>query len=106
MACYILNAAILPSFGSFRYSGPLTAEEAAARLPDDAVSAIGHASSAVVLSKLLSRSVMVSRVPVQLLPGDSALVFRVKGRLPEGVVLDEQSIESIGVEFGWLERLD
>jgi hypothetical protein len=47
----------------------------------------------------------VNRVAAELQPGDSALVLRLKGRLPEGAVLTEQQMRELPFELGLLTRV-
>jgi hypothetical protein len=100
---YLLNSPVLTAYGEWDFSGPLSLQTARKRLNgQQVVSAIGHAASAALLTRLLARPVEVSRVAVQLRPGDSALVLRLLDRLPEGVVLDEHQIAAMPYELGWL----
>lgn len=41
----------------------------------------------------------------KMLPGDAALVLRLKQRLAEGQVLDAAALVKIDYELGWLQRL-
>ncbi|RME30644.1 DUF1874 domain-containing protein [Candidatus Parcubacteria bacterium] len=107
----LLNAAILTSYGEFKFER-IKLDEARQLIRDfvvegkEIVSAIGHASTAEILSELFEYPVQVQRVEVEQTPTDVALVFRLKGRLPEGKVLTRSEIEQIGYEFGRLEKLD
>lgn len=54
-------------------------------IPADAVSAVGHADTAAVVSNILGREILVNRVSISLQPGDVLYVAQlVGGRLPEG----------------------
>jgi hypothetical protein len=107
----LLNTAILTSYGKFRFKR-IKPDEARQLIRDfvvegkEIVSAIGHASTAEILSELFEYSVQVQRVEVEQTPADVALVFRLKGRLSEGQGLTRSEIEQIGYEFGRLEKLD
>lgn len=66
------------------------------------VSAVGHASTAQVLSRLLNREVPVNRVTIDIKPGEcpvAIVVFQLLERLPEGKVLTEQELQQL-VESG------
>lgn len=102
---YLLNTAILTAFGEFRFSGPISAEEAKRRLTGGFQSAIGHAASADFLSAMLAIEVPVDRSTITMEPGDRALVLRLRGRLPEGAVLTAAEMAVVPFELGWLERL-
>jgi hypothetical protein len=107
----LLNTAILTSYGKFRFKR-IKPDEARQLIRDfvvegkEIVSAIGHASTAEILSELFEYPVQVQRVEVEQTPADVALVFRLKGRLSEGQGLTRSEIEQIGYEFGRLEKLD
>jgi hypothetical protein len=101
---FLLNTPILTAYGSFCFSGPVAPEVAAERLAAGFVSAVGHASSAAFLTRLLGLDVPVSRISVTMAPGDSALVLRLRARLPEGAVLSAEEMAAVPYELGWLER--
>lgn len=96
---------MVTDYGEWRFEGPLSLEQARALAADGFVSAIGHEATARLLSHLLQQPVPVARISVSLAPGDKALVLRLKGRLPEGKVLNEEEIQSVGYELGLLEAV-
>jgi len=83
MTKYLLNSAVLTSFGLFFYSA-ITPEEAREWYGDGAnvISTIGYEETALALSELLGRPVPVNRVTIRMEPSDEALVFRLV--LPAG----------------------
>ncbi len=105
VALYLLNSPVISDFGHWSYQGPLTVAEAREIVAEGFVSAIGHLSTANLLSKILGRQVPVNRIPVVLEPGDRALVFQLERRLPEGRVLGEAELLRAGFRLGLLERL-
>lgn len=61
----------------------------------EVVSAIGHQSTAQLLSQLLGREVPVNRAMVELRDGDEAIVFQLMVRLPEGKVLSREELQQL-----------
>jgi len=100
----LLNTAILTTFGDYRYT-PVTLEHARWMVEEQPwQSAVGHAATAEVLSRLLGVNVPMNRVAYIQRPGDNALVFKLRDRLPEGTILTVEDIERIGYDFGLLTR--
>jgi len=109
---YLLNAFSLSMLAPSAFEGgtakikvkPIGPEEARELLTKFGfVSAIGHESTASFLSRLLGLPVPYNRVVVQLGRGDSAVIFQLLGRLPEGKVLTEQELATIRYQFFHLE---
>jgi hypothetical protein len=67
-------------------------------------SAIGHESTAVLLSNLFGFTIPVSRINVTLDVGDEAIIFKLKNRIPEGKILSLPELEAVGYEFLHLVR--
>jgi hypothetical protein len=63
------------------------------------ISAIGHQSTADAFSLILSDVVEVNRIPAKMQEGDSAIALKVLGRVPEGVILTFDELNSIGFEL-------
>ena len=104
MTVYILNSPILTNFGEYRYE-PISVEKARAILfGGEFVSAIGHESTAKFLSKLLGVAIPANRVAVKMEAGDKAIVFKIKQRLSEGIVLTEQELSKYEYELGLLTK--
>jgi len=68
------------------------------------LSAIGHESTASIISTLLGVDCPMNRVMYQQQPGEVAVVFKLDGRPPEGVILSKEEIEKIGFSWGKLTR--
>ena len=66
---------------------------------NELLSAIGHDSTAKIMTELLGVNVPMNRIQFEQEQGQTALVFKLKGRAPEGVVLTKEEIEEIGYEF-------
>lgn len=101
----LLNSSILTAFGVYRYE-PLSLENAQHLVADGFVSAIGHESTARVLSELLDVAVPVERDEYQQQVGEQAIVFKLKHRPPEGAILTTDEIRAIGYDFGLLTRTE
>ena len=104
MKVTILNTSIITSHGSFLYK-PCSLELAKQLVEPGFQSAIGHDSTAAVISTLLSIDCKTNRIQYKQQPGATALVFKLKGRAPEGSTLTAKEIETIGYEWGILKRL-
>jgi len=104
MTTYLLNTPILTSFGEWKFDGPITTEQAKLHIAQGFESAIGHETSAHFLSQLLNTEVPMNRISVTMQEGDSAIVLRIKSRLPEGKLLTHEEIASIPYELGYLIR--
>ena len=64
------------------------------------LSAVGHESTAQVMSTCLDREVEANRITVCPQPGDVFYCFKLDSRPPEGAILDLQTLESLG--FSWV----
>lgn len=67
------------------------------------MSAIGHQSTADILTELLDMPIPMNRILFQQEPGQKAICFKLKGRPEEGKILSREEIEQIGYEFKLLE---
>ena len=55
-------------------------------------SAVGHASTAEIISLLVGIEVPANRAAISLSPEDKLIVFQIQVRLPEGVVLTRDEV--------------
>ena len=84
MATYLANAFSLQMLSKLPATVNVN-EVNPTEVPADAVSVIGHADTAAVVSNILGREVPANRVAITLQPGDILYVAQlVGGRLPEG----------------------
>ncbi len=106
----LLNTSILTAFGEYRYE-PVSLERVKEMLRESGraqqlvQSAIGHQATAELMAVLLDYPVTMNRMEFRQSVDDVGLVFKLKGRAPEGVVLSRAEIEAMGYEFGLLTRL-
>jgi hypothetical protein len=73
----------------------LAASEARKWLAPGFESAVGHASTASLLSRLLGMPVPQNRIAVKLRPGDKVVALKLEGRLPEGHVLSDEELGTV-----------
>jgi hypothetical protein len=104
MQIAILNTSILTAYGMYCYR-PLSLSDVRALVAHhDILSAVGHASTAQILTELLGVDVPMNRIQFVQEVGQQAIVFKLKGRMPEGQILTREAIDAIGYEFGLLVR--
>lgn len=105
----LLNGGILTEYGTYTYA-PLSTEEARALVRKHLAgggaveSAVGHEATAELLSYLLDITVPANRIEYRQAPGDTALVFKLCARPPEGKALTREEVEAVGYELGLLTR--
>jgi len=74
-------------------------QEATSLVKEGFTSAVGHQSTAEVLSTLLGVEIPFNRVQLKLEHGDKILVFQLLTRLEEGRVLTREEISSLPFKF-------
>jgi hypothetical protein len=100
----LLNTSIATADGTYQLN-TITLDQAKELIKDkETLSAIGHASTAQVLTEILGIDVPVNRIQFEQRPDQSALVFKLKGRPEEGKILSREEIEQIGYEFKVMTR--
>ena len=62
---------------------------------NDFISAIGHESTAKIISNKLGFEVKANRIQIKLNSNDTVIVFQLLQRLPEGKVLSERELQQI-----------
>jgi hypothetical protein len=106
----LLNTSIVTSYGTFCYER-LSLDEARQLVREfqqqgkTIRSAIGHQSTADLLSRLLGFPVPVNRTEFEQTRDDAALIFKPKKRVSEGQILSREELEALGYEFGLLRLL-
>jgi hypothetical protein len=104
MTVYLLNSLIVPVDFTKQASvwvrmRRADVDEVRQLLRQGFVSAIGHESTATLLSQLLGISVPMNRIAVSAVPGDVLVHFALKTRLPEGRVLSEEELRQLDFYF-------
>jgi hypothetical protein len=99
MTVYLTNSFTLsmisPSLlteGAIIKASPISVGEVKALLKEGFVSAVGHESTARILSMLLGTEVPFNRAQISIKEGDVIVSFQFLIRLPEGKVLGEDEV--------------
>lgn len=100
-----MNAPVLTNWGKFDFSKK-DVKDAKTILSRGFISAVGHKGTADMLSSLLEMEIPTNRISIKMEIGDVAVVFKLKERLPEGVVLSKEELEKLSFEFGFLTMLE
>lgn len=101
----ILNTSILTTTGTFKLND-ITLDEAKNLVHNNEIlSAVGHKSTADVMTTLLNINVIADRIEFTQETGQKALVFKLNGRAEEGKILTEDEIQEIGYKFQLLTKL-
>ena len=99
----ILNTTILTADGDFSLK-TISLEEAQELISDrEILSAVGHESTAQVLTELLDVDVPLNRIQFVQKSGQKALCFKLNGRPQEVFILSKDDIEKMGYDFKILE---
>ncbi len=102
----ILNTSIVTNFGTFNHY-PVSLEDARKLVKNSVFqSAIGHQSTADLLSVLLEVPVAMNRIQYVQTVGESALVFKLNGRPEEGRIYTVEEIQQIGYSFSVLQMVE
>ena len=99
---YIANAfslGMLTSKTTYLMVKEVDIETVKAMLTQPFISAVGHESTARVLTKLLDVEIPFSRVPIKLQQRDKLVVFQLLTRLEEGRVLSEEELKQLQYKF-------
>lgn len=121
MALYLLNTTVVPSncdgYWEVRTISQSELDHLISELDhiinsNQFISAVGHESTASIMSTILGREVPVNRISVAPNEGDQLLCFKLNQRAPEGVILSKEQIEELGYHWvlmtyhgiGWLSR--
>lgn len=102
----LLNTSIITTEGEYSLTG-ISLEDARKLTLAHVMeldSAIGHASTAQIMTTLLGVDVPVNRQMFAQQVGQQALVFKLNGRPEEGKILTAEEIEAIGYKWQLLVR--
>lgn len=102
----IFNGTVATTNGLYRVSD-LSDNEARRLLAENGyVSAIGHESTAKIISELMGMDIPMNRINFTQKVGQKAVVFKLNRRPEEGAVLSREQVESVGYSFKLMERLE
>ncbi|WP_353572611.1 DUF1874 domain-containing protein [Candidatus Albibeggiatoa sp. nov. BB20] len=101
---FLLNSPVLTAYGQWQFL-PVSLMDARKLVETDFISAIGHESTAQLLSQLLEKEIICQRISITMQPQDRALIFRIKKRLPDTRELTQAEISQLSYEFGLLRYL-
>ena len=83
---------------------PITIEYAQRLIKENGfISAIGHNSTAEVLTTLLETNIPMNRIQFKQSPGQKCIVFSLNKRIEEGRILSFDEIREIGYSLNLLE---
>lgn len=102
----LLNTAILTDDGHFGLETISLddAKDIIRLFGGEILSAIGHQATADILSDLLEIPVPMNRIEFKQQVGQTAIVFKLRGRVPEGMILTRGEVERIGYDLKRLDR--
>jgi hypothetical protein len=66
---------------------------------DGFISAVGHESTANLLTQILGLQVYMNRIPIKLEENDILIVFQLMTRIPEGKILTEEELANLEYKF-------
>ena len=101
------NFPYVSGYGAFRHTeiSLSEAEHLVSECGDNWLSAIGHESTAQLLSELFGKQIPVNRIDYQYQTGDIQLIFRLKKRQPEGSILNRETLDKVGYSFSIIEAV-
>lgn len=106
MNIYLTNTTIIPNDGVYQCETiSLDIVKKAIAGGFTLTSAIGHQSTADILTELMAMPVEVNRIAIEMEVDDIMVAFKLKQRPPEGKILTQEEIEAIGYEFKIIERV-
>ncbi len=102
----VFNGPIVTTDGLYRIH-TISVDEASKLLKNTRyISAIGHSSTAQIISEVLHVDIQMNRIQFKQKVGQKALIFKLNIRPKEGIVLCREEIEKIGYHFQLLERIE
>lgn len=102
----VFNGTVATTNGLYRVSD-LSVSEAKELLTENGyISAIGHESTAKIISEVMEMDIPMNRINFTQMVGQKAVVFKLNRRPEEGTILTRQQVEKVGYSFKLMERLE
>lgn len=102
----IFNGTVATTNGLYRVSD-LSVDDAKRILDKHGyISAIGHESTAKIISELMELDIPMNRINFAQEVGQKAVVFKLNRRPKEGSILSREQVEKVGYSFKLMERLE
>ncbi|HTZ18314.1 MAG TPA: DUF1874 domain-containing protein [Dissulfurispiraceae bacterium] len=102
---YVLNAPVITNYGHYRFDR-ITPGEAKQILSNGFTSAVGHESTARLMSEIIGVDIVFNRITIRMEPGDKAVCLWLLDRPGEAQVYSKDDLASKNCELGLLERTD
>lgn len=105
---FIMNTTIIINDGKYEMK-TISLEEAKKLISENPefISAIGHDSTASIISSVLGTEVPMNRINASFdTPGEKALCFKLNSRPKEGAILSFEDLVEIGFSWKLLERIE
>jgi hypothetical protein len=101
----LMNTTIVTAPGQYELSEPISAAQAREMVKIGTVSTIGHDAAARAMSAIMEIDVPMNRVPSVQRKGQKAICLKIRGRLPEGMLLDDAALREVGFDLFVLTRI-
>lgn len=101
---YVLNTSIITEPGSYEFININLKEVKILSEMVKFESAVGHESTAKVLTDVLGQDIKFNRIDFKQSVGETVLIAKTKKRGPEGKILTVDQLKDIGMEYGLLKR--
>ena len=105
MKLALLNTSIVTTTGTFKLEDISLDTARKLVVENEILSAIGHKSTADILTTLLKKEIPANRIEYAQNVNEKALVFKLNGRPEEGKILTSDEIQEIGYKFQLLTKL-
>ena len=102
---YVLNAPVITNYGEYRFT-KIKPDTARQILSEGFVSAIGHKSTANVMSDIIGVEILFNRITIRMEKGDKAVALWLLDRPGEAQVYSSEDLAAVPCELGLLERVD